>query len=97
MTAAWITDASKIGMASCAAAFKIADRRPILSRLVVKGEPVVRLLIDGAWITVSRSYVVADYASDGRAHYCGHLHSPSSNPIDVKPEPFCVILPPRDT
>ena len=77
----------------------VQDCRPAAAFIetVVKGEPVVRLLIDGTWITVSRSYVVADCASDGRAHYCGHLHSPSSNPIDVKPEPYCVILPPRDT
>ena len=63
---------------------------------VVKGQAVVRLLIDGIWITVSRSYVVASYASDGRAHFCGRLHIPGSNPAEVKPEPICVILPPRD-
>jgi hypothetical protein len=64
---------------------------------VVNGEPVVRMLIDGTWITVARSYVVADYASDGRAHFCGRLYMTGSNPTDVKPEPICVILPPRDT
>jgi len=63
---------------------------------VVDGQTVVRLLIDGTWITVSRSYVVADYASDGRAHFCGRLHMPGGNPAEVKPEPVCVILPPRD-
>jgi hypothetical protein len=64
---------------------------------VVNGQAVVRLLIDGTWITVSRAYVVAGFASDGLAHYCGKLHAPGHNPADVKPEPICVILPPRDT
>jgi hypothetical protein len=63
----------------------------------VDGQPVVRLLIDGVWITVPRAYVVADLASDGRAHFCGKLHLPAGNPAEVKPEPTCVILPPRDT
>lgn len=64
---------------------------------VMNGQAVVRLLIDGTWITVSRSYVVADHATDGRAHFCGKLHMPGGNPAEVKPEPICVILPPRDT
>jgi hypothetical protein len=64
---------------------------------VVNGEAVVRLLIDGIWITLSRSYVVADHASDGRAHFCGRLFTAGSNRTDVKAEPICVILPPRDT
>ena len=64
---------------------------------MVNGQAVVRLLIDGSWITVSRSYVVADYASDGRAHFCGNLHMSGHNPAEVKPEPICVILPPRET
>jgi hypothetical protein len=63
---------------------------------VVDGESFVRLLIDGIWITVARSYVVAREASDGRAHFCGKLHVPGGNPAEVKPEPTCVILPPRD-
>jgi hypothetical protein len=63
---------------------------------VVDGKPVVRLLIDGTWITVAHAYVVARRASDGRAHFCGKLHFPGSNPAQVKPEPTCVILPPRD-
>jgi hypothetical protein len=63
---------------------------------LVNGEAVVRLLIDGVWITVSRSYVVADPASDGRAHFCGRLYSAGNKQADVKPEPICVILPPRD-
>ena len=60
-------------------------------------QAVVRLLIDGSWITVARSYVVADHASDGRAHFCGNLHMNGNNPVEVKPEPICVILPPRET
>lgn len=63
----------------------------------VNGEAVVRLLIDGIWITVPRAYVVAENASDGRAHFCGRLHVPGANPAEVKPEPTCVILPPRAT
>ena len=75
------------------------DCRPASDFLetIVNGEPVVRMLIDGAWITVPQSYVVAEPASDGRAHFCGRLFVTSSNPTDIKPEPICVILPPRDT
>ena len=74
------------------------DCRPAadFAETVVKGQAVVRLLIDGTWITVSRSYVVASHASDGRAHFCGRLHASGSNAAEVKPEPVCVILPPRD-
>jgi hypothetical protein len=64
---------------------------------VVNGLPVVRLFINGIWISVSRTYVVGDYASDGRAHFCGQLHVPGSDPADVRPEPVCVILPPRNS
>jgi hypothetical protein len=76
----------------------VRDCRPTDDFLetVVNGQPVVRMLIDRTWITVARSYVVADYASDGRAHFCGRLYMAGSNPTDVKPEPICVILPPRD-
>jgi len=63
---------------------------------VVKDEAVVRLLIDGDWITVSRSYVVAKVSPDGRAHFCGRLHRSGRTPAELKPEPICVILPPRD-
>jgi hypothetical protein len=63
---------------------------------VSDGRAVVRLLIGGAWITVSRGYVVDRHASDGRAHFCGRLHRTGSGPADVKPEPTCIILPPRD-
>src|SRR6516164_857249 len=61
------------------------------------GEEVVRLLIDSTWITVPHAYVVSERASDGRAHYCGNLHVQASNPAEIKLEPVCVILPPRDT
>jgi hypothetical protein len=64
---------------------------------VVDGQAVVRLLIEGIWIVVSNSYVVSEHASDGRAHFCGKLHRGSSNPAEVKPEPTCIILPPRET
>ena len=74
------------------------DCRPAadFTETVVKDQAVVRLLIDGNWITVSRSYVVASHASDGRAHFCGRLHASGSTAAEVKPEPVCVILPPRD-
>jgi hypothetical protein len=58
---------------------------------------MVRLLIDGAWITVSRSYVVKHLASDGRAHFCGKLYVPGNNPTEVKPEPIRIILTRRDS
>lgn len=63
---------------------------------VANGRPVVRLLIGGVWITVSRSFVIGAHASDGRAHFCGKLHVPGNDPADVRPEPVCIILPPRD-
>jgi hypothetical protein len=77
----------------------VRDCRPAADfvETVVNGEPIVRLFIDGTWITVARSYVVADHATDGRAHFCGKLHIPGSNPAEVKPEPICVILPPRNS
>jgi hypothetical protein len=62
---------------------------------VQEGRAVVRLLINGVWITVPRSYVIGQHAPDGRAHFCGTLHMPSNNPLEVKPEPVCIILPPR--
>ena len=77
----------------------VKDCRPAADfvETVVNGQAVVRLLIDGSWITVARAYVVADYASDGRAHFCGNLYMGGNNPAEVKPEPICVILPPRET
>jgi len=64
---------------------------------MVKGVAVVRLLINGVWITVPQTYVVGTFATDGRAHFCGNLHLPNNNPAEVKPEPTCIILPPRQT
>ena len=77
----------------------IEDCRPAADfvETIDNGLPAVRLLIEGIWITVSRSYVVATQALDGRAHFCGRLYRPNGNPAEVKPEPICVILPPRDT
>jgi hypothetical protein len=77
----------------------VDDCRPAADFIetTVDGQPVVRLLLEGIWITVPRSYVIPAQASDGRAHFCGRLHRPSANPVDVKPEPVCIILPPHDT
>src|SRR5438105_2628586 len=85
----------RYGLSCC----DVRDCRPAADfvETVVNGQAVVRLLIDGTWITVSRSYVVADRASDGRAHFCGNLHRSGGSPAEVKPEPICVILPPRET
>ena len=63
---------------------------------VENGFPVVRLLIDGRWISVPRYFVVAEDATDGRAHWCGRIlfgNSPGEN----KPLTLCIILPPRAT
>jgi hypothetical protein len=65
--------------------------------IVIDGEPVVRLLLDGRWITIPGHYVVREPATAGRAHFCGTLHMPGPNTTEVKPEPYCVILPPRST
>ena len=59
------------------------------------GKPVVRLLIDGLWVTFERSYVVANFATDGRAHFCGRLRI-SGNPPKADPDTVCIILPSRD-
>jgi hypothetical protein len=59
---------------------------------VENGREVVRLLIDGVWITVPRSFLSPRQATDGRAHWCG---------IKVRvgdawrPGTRCIILPPR--
>jgi hypothetical protein len=62
----------------------------------VNGSPVVRLLLDGAWISVPRYFVVAEDASDGRAHWCGKMLR-----VGVTAErtrlTACIILPPRQT
>jgi hypothetical protein len=60
----------------------------------VNGLGVVRLLIDGNWISISRYFVVAEDATDGRAHWCGKTLVRAGSGERV-PVPFCVILPPR--
>ena len=59
------------------------------------GLGVVRLLIDGKWISVSRYFVVAEDATDGRAHWCGKMMRTGWG--ELVPVPFCVILPPPAT
>jgi hypothetical protein len=83
----------RYGLSCCAS----RDCRPAADfvETVADGQLVVRLLVNGNWISISRTYVVPEYATDGRAHFCGRLHMPSSNPAEVKAEPTCVILPPR--
>ena len=58
------------------------------------GHEVVRLLIDGEWITVSRDFLVAQPATDGRAHWCGIMLK-TGNPKISRPGTRCIILPPR--
>jgi hypothetical protein len=61
---------------------------------VENGREVVRLLIDGVWITVSRRFLVEAPATDGRAHWCG-LKLVTGNPRVWRPGTRCIILPPR--
>ncbi len=61
---------------------------------VENGREVVRLLIDGVWITVPRIFVVLAPATDGRAHWCG-LKLATGNPKVWRPGTRCIILPPR--
>ena len=61
---------------------------------VENGREVVRLLIDGVWITVSRGFVVPAPATDGRAHWCG-IKLATGNPRVWRPGTRCIILPPR--
>ncbi len=61
---------------------------------VENGREVVRLLIDGVWITVPRIFLAPKQATDGRAHWCGiKLHA--ADPGAWKPGTRCIILPPR--
>jgi hypothetical protein len=62
----------RYGQACCGA----MDCRPAddFVETVVDGDVVVRLLLDGRWITVPRDYVVSDRATDGRAHFCGQVY-----------------------
>ena len=57
-----------------------------------KGYGIVRLLVDGKWISVPRYFVVAEDAKDGRAHWCGTMQRTTWG--EWVPVPFCVILPP---
>jgi hypothetical protein len=58
------------------------------------GREVVRLLIDGVWITVPRGFLAPKQATDGRAHWCGmKLHSGDYGAW--RPGTRCIILPPR--
>jgi hypothetical protein len=73
------------------------DCRPAsdYAEVVVNGQPMVRLLIDGDWYDVMRYFVVAENASDGRAHWCGKTVVMGNG--RRRPAPVCVILPPRHT
>jgi hypothetical protein len=75
-----------------------ADCRPAAdySETVVNGQGVVRLLIDGVWVSVSRYFVIAENATDGRAHWCGKTMI-VGKPAERRPVPVCIILPPKDT
>ena len=86
---------NRYGLRCCGA----LDCRPVndFVETIIDGKPVVRLLFDFGWVTVPAYFVAPEPATDGRAHFCGELHVPSTNPAEVKPEPICVILPPRDT
>lgn len=59
------------------------------------GKPVIRLLLEGTWVTVGREKVVAEDAQDGRAHWCGKMDNGAF--INAKPVTYCIILPPRGT
>jgi hypothetical protein len=61
---------------------------------VENGQEVVRLRIDGVWITVPRMFVLPAPATDNRAHWCG-LKLKTGNPHVWRPGTRCIILPPR--
>ena len=77
----------------------VMDCRPAddFVETVVDGDAVVRLSLDGHWITVPGYYVVSDPATDGRAHFCGEIYVLGSDHAHILPVPTCVILPPRTT
>jgi hypothetical protein len=50
---------------------------------------------DGTWYNIARYFVVAEDASDGRAHWCGKMIMSTGG--ERRPAPICVILPPRDS
>lgn len=61
---------------------------------VENGRDVVRLLVDGLWITAPRAFVIGEQATDGRAHWCGMKLGTHSG-RGWKPGTRCIILPPR--
>ena len=61
---------------------------------IKNGRPVVRLLVDSHWIEVSRSRVVAEGATDGRAHWCGTKVFTGGQGAWL-PQTRCLILPPK--
>ena len=61
---------------------------------VEDGREVIRLLIDGVWISVPRAYLIGEHATDGRAHWCGNRVW-SSQRRGWRPATRCIILPPR--
>jgi hypothetical protein len=77
----------------------VQDCRPAddFVEAVINGEHVVRLLLDRGWVTVPHSFVIPAPSTDERAHFCGELYVPGSDPAEVKAAPTCVILPPRST
>jgi hypothetical protein len=61
---------------------------------VENGREVIRLLIDGVWITVPRAFLIGEHATDGRAHWCG-IKLAANDGRSWRPGTRCVILPPR--
>jgi hypothetical protein len=61
---------------------------------VENGREVIRLLIDGVWITVPRAFLIGQHATDGRAHWCG-IKLEANDGRGWRPGTRCVILPPR--
>lgn len=64
------------------------------TEVVENGKEVVRLLIDGLWITVPRAFVIGEQATDGRAHWCG-MKLRTNSGRGWRPGTRCIILPPR--
>src|ERR1700704_2561228 len=77
----------------------VRDCRPAADfvETFVNGQAVVRLLIDGIWIAVSRSYVVAAHASDGRVHFWVIRKKGARPPVELKRDPTSLTPPPRQT
>jgi hypothetical protein len=71
------------------------DCRPAQDFVDASGHDV-KLLIEGQWIEVPRTYVVDERSRDGRAHWCGGRYFTNSH-LGWQPLPHCVILPPRQS